>query len=123
MDKCKEKFETLEDYQTSIRVFNERTRLDYEDFINKQGQERQKLQLRFTPYTTKKGGYGASDLDHGLQIWQEQQKRIDELQARLDNLSVLICGDVIDILSCVEGHGDNSQLIEELEQALKGGEK
>ncbi|ADO14392.1 AB1gp21 [Acinetobacter phage AB1] len=44
----------------------------------------------------------------------------DELQKRVDNLSVLICGDVIDILSCVEGHGDNSQLIEELEQALKG---
>ncbi len=80
MDKCREAFETLEDYQTSVRVFNERTRLDYEDFIHKQGQERQKLQLRFTPYTTKKGGYGVADLDHGLQTWQYQQKRIDELR-------------------------------------------
>nr|WP_025095273.1 hypothetical protein [Acinetobacter soli] len=84
MDKCRKEFETLEDYQKSIKLFNERTRLDYEEFIHKQGQERQKLQLRFTPYTTKKGGYGVADLNHGLQTWQEQQKRIDELQARLD---------------------------------------
>ncbi len=84
MNKFKKEFETLEDYQTSVRVFNETTRLDYENFIHKQGQERQKLQLRFTPYTTKKGGYGVADLDHGLQTWQKQQKRIDELQARVD---------------------------------------
>lgn len=30
-------FETLEQYQNSIKEFNERTRLEFEDFIQKQG--------------------------------------------------------------------------------------
>lgn len=116
MDKCREVFETLEDYQTSVRVFNERTRLDYEDFIHKQVQERQKLQLRFTPYTTKKGGYGVADLDHGLQTWQYQQKRIDELQARVDAANAVIHE------YYTGSYQESPDLVVDLEQALKGGE-
>lgn len=73
-------------------------------------------------YNSDVEGVVTDSLDLSWTLYQKQQKRIDELQARLDNLSVLICGDVIDILSCVEGHGDNSQLIKELEQAFKGEE-
>ena len=55
-------FETLEQYQNSIKEFNERTRLEFEDFIQKQGSDRNKLQLRCTPFTEKKGGYGSFGL-------------------------------------------------------------
>lgn len=72
-------FETLEQYQNSIKEFNERTRLEFEDFIQKQGSDRNKLQLRCTPFTEKKGGYGSFDLDFGLQIWRHQQSKADEL--------------------------------------------
>lgn len=72
-------FETLEQHQNSIKEFNERTRLEFEDFIQKQGSDRNKLQLRCTPFTEKKGGYGSFDLDFGLQIWRHQQSKADEL--------------------------------------------
>ena len=37
------------------------------------------MQLRCTPFTEKKGGYGSFDLDFGLQIWRHQQSKADEL--------------------------------------------
>ena len=46
-------FETLEQYQNSIKEFNERTRLEFEDFIQKQGSDRNKLQLR-SPHSQRK---------------------------------------------------------------------
>ena len=80
----KSEFETLEQYQDSMKKFNENTRIGFENFIQSHGSERNKLQLRFTPYTDKKGGYGSFDLDFGLSLWQHQQSKIDELQKRAD---------------------------------------
>lgn len=74
-----DKFETLEDYQNSLKEFNERTRKSYEDFIQEYGDDSQKLQLRCTPYTEKKGRYGVASLDFGFQIWQSRQVEVDEL--------------------------------------------
>lgn len=74
-----DKFETLEDYQNSLKEFNERTRKSYENFIQEHGDDSQKLQLRCTPYTEKKGRYGVASLDFGFQIWQSRQAEVDEL--------------------------------------------
>lgn len=79
-----DKFETLEDYQNSLKEFNERTRKSYENFIQEHGDDSQKLQLRCTPYTEKKGRYGVASLDFGFQIWQSRQAEIDQLKEVLD---------------------------------------
>lgn len=76
-------FETLEQYQDSMKKFNENTRIGFENFIQSHGSERNKLQLRCTPYTDKKGGYGSFDLDFGLSVYQHQQSKVDELQRRI----------------------------------------
>ncbi|WP_171499042.1 hypothetical protein [Acinetobacter junii] len=77
-------FDTLEQYQESMKEFNENTRMGFEEFIQSHGSDRNKLQLRCTPYTSKKGGYGSFDLDFGLSLWQHQQSKVDELQKRVD---------------------------------------
>lgn len=84
----KSEFETLEQYQDSMKKFNENTRIGFENFIQSHGSERNKLQLRFTPYTDKKGGYGSFELDFGLSLWQHQQSKVDELQKRIDQLEM-----------------------------------
>ena len=76
----KSEFETLEQYQDSMKKFNENTRMGFEKFIQSHGSDRNKLQLRCTPYTDKKGGYGSFDLDFGLSVYQHQQSKVDELQ-------------------------------------------
>ncbi|WP_151676097.1 hypothetical protein [Acinetobacter soli] len=73
-------FDTLEQYQESMKEFNENTRMGFEEFIQSHGSDRNKLQLRCTPYTSKKGGYGSFDLDFGLSLWQHQQSKVDELE-------------------------------------------
>lgn len=130
----------LEQYQNSIKEFNERTRLGFENFIQSNGSDRNKLQLRCTPFTDKKGGYGSFDLDFGLSVYQHQQSKVDELtkqrdsfikayeiemdksielQKRLDAIKKIV-KDAVD-------SGGNSSVeivwdeILELEQALKGG--
>lgn len=75
----KSEFDTLEQYQESMKEFNENTRMGFEEFIQSHGSDRNKLQLRCTPYTSKKGGYGSFDLDFGLYVYQHQQSKIDEL--------------------------------------------
>lgn len=80
-------FETLEQYQESMKEFNENTRMGFEEFIQSHGSDRNKLQLRCTPYTSKKGGYGSFDLDFGLCVYQHQQSKMDELQKRVDRLN------------------------------------
>jgi hypothetical protein len=47
-------FDTLEQYQESMKEFNENTRMGFEEFIQSHGSDRNKLQLRCTPYTSKK---------------------------------------------------------------------
>ena len=81
----KSEFETLEQYQDSMKKFNENTRIGFENFIQSHGSDRNKLQLRCTPYTDKKGGYGSLDLDFGLSLWQHQQYKIDELTKQRDS--------------------------------------
>ena len=81
----KSEFETLEQYQDSMKKFNENTRIGFENFIQSHGSDRNKLQLRCTPYTDKKGGYGSLDLDFGLSLWQHQQSKIDELTKQRDS--------------------------------------
>ena len=78
----KSEFDTLEQYQESMKEFNENTRMGFEEFIQSHGSDRNKLQLRCTPYTSKKGGYGSFDLDFGLCVYQHQQSKMDELQRR-----------------------------------------
>lgn len=75
----KSEFDTLEQYQESMKEFNENTRMGFEEFIQSHGSDRNKLQLRCTPYTSKKGGYGSFDLDFGLCVYQHQQTKVDEL--------------------------------------------
>ena len=82
----KSEFETLEQYQDSMKKFNENTRMGFEKFIQSHGSDRNKLQLRCTPYTDKKSGYGSFDLDFGLSVYQHQQSKVDGLQKRVDEL-------------------------------------
>ena len=79
----KSEFETLEQYQDSMKKFNENTRMGFEKFIQSHGSDRNKLQLRCTPYTDKKGGYGSFDLDFGLSVYQHQQSKVDELKLQV----------------------------------------
>lgn len=79
----KSEFDTLEQYQESMKEFNENTRMGFEEFIQSHGSDRNKLQLRCTPYTSKKGGYGSFDLDFGLCVYQHQQSKVDELNQEL----------------------------------------
>ena len=123
----KSEFDTLEQYQESMKEFNENTRMGFEEFIQSHGSDRNKLQLRCTPYTSKKGGYGSFDLDFGLYVYQHQQSKVDELQKRVDaakyymknifsgDAEVDQChlGDLLDIL--------DGKIVDEIEQALKGG--
>ena len=83
-------FETLEQYQDSMKKFNENTRIGFENFIQSHSSERNKLQLRCTPYTDKKGGYGSFDLDFGLSVYQHQQSKVDDLQKRVDALTLAL---------------------------------
>ena len=76
-------FDTLEQYQESMKEFNENTRMGFEEFIQSHGSDRNKLQLRCTPYTSKKGGYGSFDLDFGLCVYQHQQTKVDELKLQV----------------------------------------
>ena len=78
-------FDTLEQYQESMKEFNENTRMGFEEFIQSHGSDRNKLQLRCTPYTSKKGGYGSFDLDFGLCVYQHQQTKVDELTKQRDS--------------------------------------
>lgn len=80
-------FDTLEQYQESMKEFNENTRMGFEEFIQSHGSDRNKLQLRCTPYTSKKGGYGSFDLDFGLCVYKHQQSKVNELQRRNQMLS------------------------------------
>ena len=74
-------FETLEEYQKSMKDFKAKCISGFENFIVSSGDERAKLQLRCTPHTDKKGGYGCHDLDFGLSIWEKKQSEIDQLKA------------------------------------------
>lgn len=116
-------FDTLEQYQESMKEFNENTRMGFEEFIQSHGSDRNKLQLRCTPYTSKKGGYGSFDLDFGLCVYQHQQSKIDELQKRVDAVKQLIQEyrdpPTEDKTFC---HA-LSIVAYELEQALKGGDQ
>ena len=103
-------FDTLEQYQESMKEFNENTRIEFEEFIQSHGSDRNKLQLRCTPYTSKKGGYGSFDLDFGLCVYKHQQSKIDELQKRVDV--------ALKILSSKKKM--YVDMFIELEQALKG---
>lgn len=119
-------FDTLEQYQESMKEFNENTRMGFEEFIQSHGSGRNKLQLRCTPYTSKKGGYGSFDLDFGLYVYQHQQTKVDELQKRVDSALK-----VVQSMRNEVKHGhlsdDESQTLSgyanDLEQALKGGEE
>lgn len=135
-------FDTLEQYQESMKEFNENTRMGFEEFIQSHGSDRNKLQLRCTPYTSKKGGYGSFDLDFGLCVYQHQQSKVDELQKRVDDLELTIKGAVtfvdLQIEATEQGREAaigtqaknwwSSKLLmlrpirRVLEQALKGGE-
>ena len=46
MSNIKSEFETLEQYQESMKEFNENTRMGFEEFIQSHGSDRKKLQLR-----------------------------------------------------------------------------
>ena len=135
-------FDTLEQYQESMKEFNENTRMGFEEFIQSHGSDRNKLQLRCTPYTSKKGGYGSFDLDFGLCVYQHQQSKVDELQKRVDEqtrhieMALLAVKDIHksaidefhdwDVLNekapkLCEHLQNLSVAVGELEQALKGG--
>ncbi|QHI17207.1 hypothetical protein [Acinetobacter haemolyticus] len=107
--------ETLEQYQESMKEFNESTRLGFEEFIQQKGSDRNKLQLRCTPYTSKKGGYGSFDLDFGLSVYQHQQTILDVLQKRIN--------DSIFILSTIDNPEEAYKSIDLLLRALRGSEK
>ena len=114
-------FDTLEQYQESMKEFNENTRMGFEEFIQSHGSDRNKLQLRCTPYTSKKGGYGSFDLDFGLCVYQHQQSKIDELQKRVDEQGIIIAK-VMSITSDLQKSWEMFEIGKKLEQALKGGE-
>ncbi|MEO3357271.1 hypothetical protein ACPC5U_12910 [Acinetobacter haemolyticus] len=136
--------ETLEQYQNTLKNFNESTRKSYEEFIQLHGSDRQKLQLRFTPYTDKKGGYGSFDLDSGLQVWQYCQTKMDEWLGQrnkdVQELNGIIAKNVAEkdelknrldaalfLIPSIKAENDLwgcdqvERQIELLEQALKGG--
>lgn len=144
MSNIKSEFETLEQYQESMKEFNENTRMGFEEFIQSHGSDRNKLQLRCTPYTDKKGGYGSLDLDFGLSLWQHQQSKIDELTKQRDSFikayeiemdeSVELQKRVDAVKTLIEEYRDPptedktfchalSIVAYELEQALKGGDE
>ena len=124
----------LEQYQNSIKEFNEHTRLEFENFIQTNGSDRNKLQLRCTPFTDKKGGYGSFDLDFGLSVYQHQQSKVDELTKQRDSFikayeieidksdelqkRVDAAQKLIDHWNCGGVH--IFDLLDELEQALNG---
>ncbi|WP_151834628.1 hypothetical protein [Acinetobacter junii] len=118
-------FDTLEQYQESMKEFNENTRMGFEEFIQSHGSDRNKLQLRCTPYTSKKGGYGSFDLDFGLCVYKHQQSKIDELQKRVD-ASLIAFEKLKEEINELHGQCDLHLIkyLEEksqvLEQALKG---
>ena len=114
-------FDTLEQYQESMKEFNENTRMGFEEFIQSHGSDRNKLQLRCNPYTDKKGGYGSFDLDFGLSLWQHQQSKVDELQKRVDQYGLIIAN-VMSIASDLQKSWEMFEIGKKLEQALKGGE-
>lgn len=114
-------FDTLEQYQESMKEFNENTRMGFEEFIQSHGSDRNKLQLRCTPYTSKKGGYGSFDLDFGLCVYKHQQSKVDELQKRVDDLTEL---NRLKTIALQQSVNRTSPYVHEkivaLEQALKG---
>ena len=118
-------FDTLEQYQESMKEFNENTRMGFEEFIQSHGSDRNKLQLRCTPYTSKKGGYGSFDLDFGLCVYQHQQSKVDELQKRVNSTLKVVQSMRNEVK---HGHMSDeevqmlSSFADDLEQALKGGE-
>lgn len=137
-------FDTLEQYQESMKEFNENTRMGFEEFIQSHGSDRNKLQLRCTPYTCKKGGYGSFDLDFGLCVYQHQQSKVDELQKQRDSFikayeiemdkSVELQKRVDAVKQLIEDYRDPptedktfqhalSIVADDLEQALKGENK
>jgi len=141
----KSEFDTLEQYQESMKEFNENTRMGFEEFIQSHGSDRNKLQLRCTPYTSKKGGYGSFDLDFGLYVYQHQQTKVDELklqvaemksrlndaytdgqsamytarQSKIDDLQKRVDAALTILSSKKKMYVD---MFIEIEQALKGGE-
>ena len=122
----KSEFDTLEQYQESMKEFNENTRMGFEEFIQSHGSDRNKLQLRCTPYTSKKGGYGSFDLDFGLCVYQHQQSKVDELQKRVDAALKVVQSMRNEVK---HGHMSDeevqmlSSFADELEQALKWGDQ
>jgi len=119
-------FDTLEQYQESMKEFNENTRMGFEEFIQSHGSDRNKLQLRCTPYTSKKGGYGSFDLDFGLCVYQHQQSKVDELQKRVNSTLKVVQSMRNEVK---HGHMSDeevqmlSSFADDLEQALKDGIK
>lgn len=115
-------FDTLEQYQESMKEFNENTRMGFEEFIQSHGSDRNKLQLRCTPYTSKKGGYGSFDLDFGLCVYQHQQSKVDELQKRVDSLTKVM-EELLEEMKYPTATFEEviCSGVKELEQALKGG--
>ena len=115
-------FDTLEQYQESMKEFNENTRMGFEEFIQSHGSDRNKLQLRCTPYTSKKGGYGSFDLDFGLCVYQHQQSKIDELQKRVNDLTQVM-EELLEEMKYPTATFEEviCSGVRELEQALNGG--
>ena len=109
--------------------------MGFEEFIQSHGSDRNKLQLRCTPYTSKKGGYGSFDLDFGLYVYQHQQTKVDELQKRVDAaFRVLSQLNALDDEAwkrwkreaCTFSQGESNAYehsVRLLEQALKGGDQ
>ena len=115
----KSEFETLEQYQDSMKKFNENTRMGFEEFIQSHGSGRNKLQLRCTPYTSKKGGYGSFDLDFGLCVYQHQQSKVDELQKRVDLLEGKI-KEALNTVYAMKGKADCDHLTDKEQSFVYG---
>ena len=112
----KSEFDTLEQYQESMKKFNENTRMGFEEFIQSHGSDRNKLQLRCTPYTSKKGGYGSFDLDFGLYVYQHQQSKVDELQKQVTDLDNRATKYALDAMATAKL---NAELQKRVDSALK----
>lgn len=115
----KSEFETLEQYQDSMKKFNENTRMGFEEFIQSHGSDRNKLQLRCTPYTSKKGGYGSFDLDFGLYVYQHQQTKVDELQKQVTDLDNRATKYALDAMATAKLNAELQKRVDELQTAFK----
>ncbi|MCU4495315.1 hypothetical protein KTI55_01840 [Acinetobacter ursingii] len=115
----KSEFDTLEQYQESMKEFNENTRMGFEEFIQSHGSDRNKLQLRCTPYTSKKGGYGSFDLDFGLYVYQHQQTKVDDLQKQVTDLDNRATKYALDAMATAKLNAELQKRVDELQTAFK----